>query len=271
MTDFRKNSTNRSGSGSIVAAILGLFLAFATGCQATRGRDPAIELSSTPPDSAIRSSLSIPALTAQARHHSSNRDAGQSVAVTAISQSQLKNPNVPSFTGGISNPGGVSNLLGKGDNRRVALLQEGNDQTAPSAENMPSAENVLEKNLPTAISLKSESSRPDTGSPRMISAEGKLSLEKVFESVESCLPQIEMAMQQIEAADGNLMASMGKFDTVLSGHSLAQPLGFYETYRNQLGINQPLWVVAKSTARIDWVTEISNHGTANAKRMKVEN
>ena len=56
----------------------------------------------------------------------------------------------------------------------------------------------------------------------MISAEGKLSLEKVFESVESCLPQIEMAMQQIEAADGNLMASMGKFDTVLSGHSLAQ-------------------------------------------------
>lgn len=241
MTDLRKNSTNRSGSGSIVAAILGLFLAFATGCQATRGRDPAIELSSTPPDSAIRSSLSIPALTAQARHHSSNRDAGQSVAVTAISQSQLKNPNVPSFTGGISNPGGVSNLLGKGDNRRVALLQEGNDQTAPSAENMPSAENVLEKNLPTAISLKSESSRPDTGSPRMISAEGKLSLEKVFESVESCLPQIEMAMQQIEAADGNLMASMGKFDTVLSGHSLAQPLGFYETYRNQLGINQPLW------------------------------
>lgn len=236
MTDLRKSLTNQTGPAIAGAALLGLFLAFASGCQATRRNDPAIEFSPTPTHSVFRSSLSKPALTADATHHTSSQDGDQSVKKTAFSQPLTESQNVSSKQGGDSSP------RGEGDNRRVAFLQEGGDQPAPSIDNAPSINlPPVNSKMPPAISLESESSRPDTGSPRMINASGKLSLENVLESVESCLPQIEMAMQQIEAADGNLLASMGKFDTVLSGHSLAQPLGFYETYRNQLGINQPLW------------------------------
>ena len=70
---------------------------------------------------------------------------------------------------------------------------------------------------------------------------GELSLEQVLESVKECYPEIEIAVGELETANGKVLSSWGEFDRVVSGHSISQPLGFYQTYRNGLGINRPLY------------------------------
>lgn len=135
---------------------------------------------------------------------------------------------------------------------QAAFTQEINGQPAPNSEitrggtqdspnsKSPPTINLANPNNPT-IPMNPVIGNPSDAPIAISSTAGELTLNDVLQSVESCLPQIEMAIQQIEAADGKLLASMGKFDTVLSGESLSQPLGFYETYRNQLGVAQPLW------------------------------
>ena len=38
-----------------------------------------------------------------------------------------------------------------------------------------------------------------------------------------------------------MLASWGEFDSVFSAHSISQPLGFYQTYRNGVGLSRPLY------------------------------
>ena len=133
---------------------------------------------------------------------------------------------------------------------RAAFVQEeGNNQAAPNSGIVPgTTQDPSDSKSPPTINLTDPANpmspmirNPGDAPMETNVVAGQLNLENVLQSVETCLPQIEMAIQQIEAADGKLLASMGKFDTVLSGESLSQPLGFYETYRNQLGVAQPLW------------------------------
>ena len=90
-------------------------------------------------------------------------------------------------------------------------------------------------------------SLPQNGQGSLISpvvndvAQGAISVEQVLESVAECYPEIEIAVGEIESAHGKVLASWGEFDRVLSGHSISQPLGFYQTYRNGVGLNRPLY------------------------------
>lgn len=68
-----------------------------------------------------------------------------------------------------------------------------------------------------------------------------LTLPDVLESVARSYPEIEIAIGEIETANGKVLASWGEFDTVASAHSISQPLGFYQTYRNGVGLARPLY------------------------------
>ena len=68
-----------------------------------------------------------------------------------------------------------------------------------------------------------------------------VTLEQVLRSVADCYPEIEIAIGEIESADGKVLASWGEFDQILSAHSISQPLGFYQTYRNGIGLSRPLY------------------------------
>ncbi len=68
-----------------------------------------------------------------------------------------------------------------------------------------------------------------------------LTLEQVLTSVTNYYPDIEVAIAEIEAAEGKLLASWGEFDTTFAGYSISEPLGFYQTYRNEAGAARPLW------------------------------
>ena len=68
-----------------------------------------------------------------------------------------------------------------------------------------------------------------------------ISLDQVIDSVRNCYPEIEIAIGEIESANGKILASWGEFDQVFTGHSISQPLGFYQTYRNGVGLSRPLY------------------------------
>ena len=76
---------------------------------------------------------------------------------------------------------------------------------------------------------------------RSVNAGNFISLEQVLATVANCYPEIDAAIGEIERANGEVLAAWGKFDQTFTAHSISQPLGFYQTYRNGVGLNQPLF------------------------------
>lgn len=68
-----------------------------------------------------------------------------------------------------------------------------------------------------------------------------ISIEQVLESVARSYPEIEIAIGELEAAHGKVLASRGEFDSRLETHSISQSLGFYQNYQNSVGLTQPLF------------------------------
>ncbi|MCA9246800.1 MAG: TolC family protein [Planctomycetales bacterium] len=60
-------------------------------------------------------------------------------------------------------------------------------------------------------------------------------------SIHSTFPLLEAAYQQYRIAAGKHVAAWGAFDTKLKGASENGPVGFYETYRHQAGLSQPIY------------------------------
>ncbi|GAB4142195.1 MAG: hypothetical protein Tsb009_12370 [Planctomycetaceae bacterium] len=63
----------------------------------------------------------------------------------------------------------------------------------------------------------------------------------VTNSVRQSYPLLESALLSRNIAAGEQLAAGGAFDLKLKGASELGPLGFYETYRHRLGIEQPLY------------------------------
>jgi outer membrane protein TolC len=71
--------------------------------------------------------------------------------------------------------------------------------------------------------------------------ETELTLVAVLESVASCYPEIEIAIGEIESAQGKVLSSWGEFDSRFAAQSISQPLGFYQNYQNGAGLGRPLF------------------------------
>ena len=71
--------------------------------------------------------------------------------------------------------------------------------------------------------------------------QNQLTVQQVLNSVAECYPEIEIAIGEIESANGKVLASWGEFDQVFAAHSISQPLGFYQTYQNGVGLSRPLY------------------------------
>ncbi|MDZ4784408.1 MAG: TolC family protein [Planctomycetia bacterium] len=66
-----------------------------------------------------------------------------------------------------------------------------------------------------------------------------LQLEQVLESVQRSFPLLEAALLTRDAAFGEHLAAHGAFDLKLKGATENGPLGFYQTYRQSIGLEQP--------------------------------
>lgn len=66
-----------------------------------------------------------------------------------------------------------------------------------------------------------------------------LALESVLAAAVKFYPEIEAAIREFEIAQGEAIQAEGGFDTKLKASSENTPVGFYETYRSNFGIEQP--------------------------------
>jgi outer membrane protein TolC len=64
-------------------------------------------------------------------------------------------------------------------------------------------------------------------------------LDSVIDSVYRSYPLLDAAIQDRTIAAGEQLAALGGFDLSLKGASENGPTGFYETYRQRLGVTQP--------------------------------
>ena len=68
-----------------------------------------------------------------------------------------------------------------------------------------------------------------------------LQLSDVIASTYRAFPLIEIARLQAGATTGLQASAMGAYDLKLAYYSLNQPVGFYETHRNGIGVARQLW------------------------------
>ena len=68
-----------------------------------------------------------------------------------------------------------------------------------------------------------------------------LQLSDVMASTYRAFPLLEIARLQSGVTAGQQTSAMGAYDVKLEYYSLNQPVGFYETYRNGIGVARQLW------------------------------
>ena len=100
----------------------------------------------------------------------------------------------------------------------------------------PLSKAQLEKNNPL---IQFQELAP--GDPLESSSDKTLTLGQVLTSVQDCYPAIQIAFGEIESADGKVTESLGNFDRRITAQSISQPLGFYQNFRNGVGIHRPLF------------------------------
>lgn len=82
---------------------------------------------------------------------------------------------------------------------------------------------------------------PAASSPAESAAHGPLDLSEVVQSVMSAYPPLIVATLERRIADGRELSAWGAFDLQLQLSSIAAPEGFYETYRNGIALEQPVF------------------------------
>jgi outer membrane protein TolC len=100
------------------------------------------------------------------------------------------------------------------------------DRARDERVDLPEAELPLD--VPELPSLGVSMPQPDT----------ELTLEEVVQRVDETFPLIIAAIQERGATEGQLLAAIGAFDLQLTGNALPQPLGFYQNFRYQIGLEQ---------------------------------
>lgn len=68
-----------------------------------------------------------------------------------------------------------------------------------------------------------------------------LELNEVILSVQEKYPLLRSALLERQIADGNQLNAAGAFDLNVKGFGIAAPEGYYKTYRNGIGLEQPMF------------------------------
>ena len=103
--------------------------------------------------------------------------------------------------------------------------QESNDEVAPSR--VPSE---------LGVTSPSEEAPPVNAA---VSAQTPLLIDDILRSTLDFYPEIQEVFLLDEIATGERIAALGNFDTKFKAVSENTPVGFYETYRNSLGVELP--------------------------------
>jgi len=118
----------------------------------------------------------------------------------------------------------------------------GNGRNARDDEVIKDAEKKSEADLDQSLKPENASVREakPTLEPQAASVQ-VLQLSDVIASTYRAFPLLEIARLQSGVAAGQQLSAIGAYDTQLEYYSLSHPVGFYETYRNGIGVARQLW------------------------------
>lgn len=104
-----------------------------------------------------------------------------------------------------------------------------------------SAEAVSSADEPVAEEFIVEPHLPPLPDQNFTPSQQGLVLEEVINSVYASYPLLEAALYSREVASGQQLQSMGEFDHKLKAGSENEPMGYYQTYRQHVGLIKPLY------------------------------
>ncbi|MCE3016062.1 MAG: TolC family protein [Pirellula sp.] len=125
----------------------------------------------------------------------------------------------------------------KAETQRIEDRKESN--LRDTARNQPEAESL--KQPPRADGTVSPPVLEPNLGPNETTNPNALQLNDVIASTFRAFPLIEIARLEAGVARGEIQSAWGAYDTKIEYYSLNQPLGFYETYRNGLGVARQTW------------------------------
>ena len=126
-----------------------------------------------------------------------------------------------------------TNVTLDADSSEAAQLPDQTEEIDASEQSEPAQPN-LEPERPSAQEPRS------VQSPSALTAvESPLPVDAVLQSTLDFYPEIEVVLEEIRIANGNQIQAAGNFDTKLKISSENTPVGFYETYRSKLQLEQP--------------------------------
>ena len=104
-----------------------------------------------------------------------------------------------------------------------------------------SIEDDIQAQESAAASIEPSMDGTDTVSTfgSQLSQVGSLSIDSILQSTLDYYPAIQQALTLAEIADGQQLAANGNFDTKFKASSENTPVGFYETYRSNIGLELP--------------------------------
>jgi len=147
---------------------------------------------------------------------------------TMVPACQTSRPEVPSYVEHHVNHSAISSATANNENtddyvpsfQQVVFEDEANDN-GESADNLEST--PLETILPGKL------------------APEPLGVPDVLLAVQASYPLLSAAYLERDVASGNNIAAWGEFDVNLKGYSLSRPEGFYQTYRQAVSVEKPLY------------------------------
>lgn len=127
-----------------------------------------------------------------------------------------------------------------------ALESKAPDVTSRPVETDSAIEQVsavaVDKPLPQEISeLPSPAADEELPSPRADGPTQPIVLEQVVDAIYQSYPLLRIAIAGRDVAWGDNVTAQGEFDLKLKGDTLNQPKGYYQTYRQGVGFDQPLY------------------------------
>lgn len=115
-----------------------------------------------------------------------------------------------------------------------AILQVGgNDEDQPKPQKVPGLAPAAVDEAPTG------STAPST--PVLEGPTQPIVLDQVIDAVYQSYPLLRIAIVGRDVALGDNVAAQGEFDLKLKADTVNQPQGFYQTYRQGVGFDQPLY------------------------------
>lgn len=130
-----------------------------------------------------------------------------------------------------------------GESKLEEDAEDGVLEDEDSEDEKPEDKSDEPEELPAPLAVLDDPS-PQADPPSIES----LSLADVIASLYQSYPEIIQARQEAAVAAGQVVSATGAYDTKFKSHILAEPTGFYETYRWGLGVARQTWWGGQATA-----------------------